>query len=325
MADQQQSPGLLANILAVAGFIILIVIIVWGAYHLLRLAGVGVTNIFSRFGDETEIALTAPTQPVQSGKPITVAWQYTPTENGAYAFLYQCKAGFRFTVANGGSSTAIPCGNAFVVGDKTSLSIVPMLSGTSSLEVPLSVVYIPSATSSETRPQGTATVTVTAANGSTATPTQPRPTTSTGSSGTTSTSGTVQSGTADLSVRILAVGVIDMYGNFVARAPLSPHETAAVKFDIANNGTAKSASYYFSVNLPMQPAYVYRSVAQTPLAPGAHIESTLRFRPVQSGGGTVSVILNTEKMPDASLGNNTASQWFGGSTYPHQYFPQYVY
>ncbi|MFZ2886317.1 MAG: hypothetical protein WA021_00680 [Minisyncoccia bacterium] len=329
MADQQQSPGLLANILAVAGFIILIVIIVWGAYHLLRLAGVGVSNIFSRFGDKNEITITVPTTPAQSGKPLSVSWQYATEEDGAYAFLYQCKAGFRFEVATpSGGASAIPCGNAFVVGERQSLSVVPVLSGTSTLEIPLSVVFMPSATSSEERPQGTATLTVAAAGSAPTTVTQPRPatgSTNTNTGGTSSTPASQPTGTPDLSVRILAVGVIDMYGNFVARAPIGPDEIAAVKFDIANNGSAKSGSYYFSVSLPMQPTYLYSSQAQAPLAPGAHIENTLRFRPAQSGGGTIRVVLNTEKLPDMNAANNSASQWMGASSYPYQYYQQYVY
>lgn len=327
MADGQQSPGLLANILAVAGFIILIVIIVWGAYHLLRLTGTGVTSLFSRFGNENEITVTVPSS-VQSGKAFPVSWKFTPEENGSYAFLYQCKSGFRFDVAQqGGGTTAIPCGNAFTVGSNTSLSLTPMLSGTTTLDVPVSVVFMPSATSSSERPQGTATIRVTTAtNGSGATNT-PAPSQPSTPSNPAPSTPQPEAGPADLSVRILAVGVIDPYGNFVNRAPMNPNEIAAVKFDIGNTGGRATGTWYFTVQLPTSPMYTYQSPAQMSLAPGAHIENILRFRPVNAGGGTVSVYVDQQNMvSESSEGNNTASQWMSAqmwSGYPYQ--QPYVY
>ena len=165
MADtpNQQTPGLLANILAVAGFIILIVIIVWGAYHLLRLTGSGVSSLFSRFSSNDTIAITIPTTPVPSGKSFPLTWKYAPKENGSYALLYQCKSGFRLdATAPTGAVSTIPCGNAFTIGSTTSIVLTPMLSGSPSLDVPISVIYMPTATSSAARPQGSATLRVAA-------------------------------------------------------------------------------------------------------------------------------------------------------------------
>ena len=327
MADSnQQSPGLLANILAVAGFIILIVIIVWGAYHLLRLTGSGVTSLFSKFGGKSDaIALTSPAS-AQSGKSFPLSWKFTPAENGTYAFLYQCKSGFRFDLATAaGTNAAIPCGNAFTVGANTSLTLLPTLSGTSSIDIPVSVVFMPSATSSSARPQGTATIRVIAsteaAPATTVTPTKPASGTNTGSTG------THVAGPADLAVHIIGVGVVDPYGNFVQRAPMNPNEIAAVKFDIGNNGGASTGVWFFTVQLPTDPMYTYQSPAQMSLAPGAHIENILRFRPMNAGGGQVSVWVDPQNLVrESNESNNNATQWAAAQVwteYPYQ--APYVY
>jgi hypothetical protein len=326
MADTpQQSPGLLANILAVAGFIILIVIIVWGAYHLLRLTGSGVTSLFSRFGAGDEITVTAPSGTMQSGKAFPLSWKYSPEENGTYAILYQCRAGFRFDATSPSGSTAqVPCGNAFTVGNNTSVTLTPVLSGTSTVEVPVSVVFIASATSSEERPQGSATIRVSAGNGSgpTSTPVNNLPATGTTSGSNSGGSNTQATGPADLSVRIIATGVVDMYGNFVQRAPFSPDEIAAVKFDIGNVGGTATGVWYFTATLPTNPAYTYQSPAQASLAPGAHIENILRFRPVMMGGGSVSVYVDPQgSVSEASESNNTASQWMMGGSWNYNQYP----
>jgi len=333
MADQQQAPGLLANILAVAGFILLIVIIVWGAYHLLRLTGSGVSSLFSRFGGESGIVVTVPQAAIESGRVFPVSWTYETETAGAYAFLYRCTTGFRFNLptSSGAAGTAIPCGSAFSVGDAKSLNLVPTISGTTSVDVPLTIVFMPSATSTDERPQGTATVRVVSAgtNGTQQPGTSNMPSTSTPSIPTTQTPSTaVVAGTPDLSVRILGFGVIDMSGMFVMRAPMHAGEIAAVKFDIANNGSASSGSYHFNVQLPMQGqgGYTYASPVQASLAPGAHVENTLRFRPMQPGGGTITVAVDSAgAVRESNEGNNNASIWANAQMYPYENFAPYVY
>ncbi len=339
MADtsNQQSPGLLANILAVAGFIILIVIIVWGAYHLLRLTGTGVSSLFARFRGNDTITLSVPTTPITSGKSFPLSWKYTPGENGSYALLYQCKSGFRFeATAPSGATSALPCGNAYTVGNATSVVLTPILSGNTAVDVPVSILFMPSATSSTSRPQGSATLRIAAGTTTTPVNTLPPTGTSNGTSGgntngTTGTSGSVapvRTGPADLSVRIIAVGVIDpMTGAFVHRAPTNPNELAAVKFDIGNVGGRATGTWYFTVTLPTNPAYVYQSPAQMSLAPDGHIENILRFRPMNPGGGTVHVSVDPQNMVgESNESNNNASLWANAqmwSGYPYQ--QPYVY
>lgn len=315
-SHESQSPGLLANILAVAGFIILIVIIVWGAYHLLRLTGAGISSLFSNAG--SEIKITTPTTPVESGKAFPLAWDYTPKEAGSFAVLYQCKTGFRFET-NAPTRAALPCGNAITVGADKTINLVPVLTGTTTLDVPVSVVFVPTATSSTERPQGATTVKVTAASsGTVTTPTKPtitNPTTATPR----------PAGKPDLSVRILSVGTVNAVTGAIENRYPGPEEIAAVQFDIANNGSGATGGYTFTANLPVQGGYVYTSPVQNSLTPGSHIVNTLRFKPVQSGGGTVTVSVDPYgAVSESNESNNAGAIFIGAPVWTGSYAP-YVY
>ena len=320
MADtpQSQNPGILANILAVAGFIILIIVIVWGAYHLLRLTGSGVSSLFSRFGGSSAITISVPSE-TRSGAAFPLSWKHTANEAGSYVFLYQCKSGFRFDVTSAqGRANPVPCGTAFNVGTSTSLSLTPMLAGTTTTDIPVSIVFTSTATSTAARPQGTATVRVVAGTATAAPPAAP-------STNTSAPAAPRPVGKPDLSVRILAVGTINpASGAFENRYPMLPNDIAAVQFDIANNGSA-SGRYYFTANLPMQGGYLYTSPIQGSLTAGSHVVSTLRFGPVQSGGGTITVNVDaTSAVSETNEGNNSAAMYISSSAWSGSYAP-YVY
>ncbi|KKW35364.1 MAG: hypothetical protein UY81_C0043G0006 [Candidatus Giovannonibacteria bacterium GW2011_GWA2_53_7] len=113
----------------------------------------------------------------------------------------------------------------------------------------------------------------------------------------------------DLSVRILSVGVIDpITGDIVPRPPSSPYDLVAVRFDIANAGTASTGPWYFSAQLPTVPPYMYSSVAQISLAPGDHIENMLRFRQAAPGGNFSVAVDGANLVLESIEANNFASQ-----------------
>src|SRR3989338_2282134 len=103
MADSQQSSrvayvqeepkaSLASNILAIAGFIILIVVVIWGLIHL---ANISRTWFSSLFGSNAAIEVTAP-ESATSGIPFNLSWTYDEPVDGTYAFLYQCETGLAF-------------------------------------------------------------------------------------------------------------------------------------------------------------------------------------------------------------------------------------
>src|SRR3989344_4511322 len=84
---EEPKTSLASNILAIVGFIILIVVVIWGLVHLASLS----RGWFSSFFGESAAAIevTAP-KSATSGTPFTVSWKYEEPTEGSYALLYPC-------------------------------------------------------------------------------------------------------------------------------------------------------------------------------------------------------------------------------------------
>jgi len=309
-AHEEPKPTLLSSILAIVGLVILVIVIIWGLVHLASLSSSFFSSLFAR--PAASITLTAPSS-VTSRTDFTVSWNYTPTTAGSYAFLYQCESGFQLqTVNQNGVSDQIPCGTSFVLpSNAASLTLTPILSLKSAVDVPMSVVFIPDASTSSSV-QGTASVlvnpasiaTVTPAPSTTPAPAKPRAT-----------------GPADLSVRIISVNA-DQYGNGTA------------VFDIENIGSGTSHSYYFEAQLPtnaygqtygsQMQSYTYNSPAQISLASGDHVTSTLHFTQAQQGGIFSVTVDPSDAVNDSNRTNNYAYQTLT-MPYNYNYNQQYNY
>lgn len=312
---EAQTINTVSNILAVAGFIILIVIIVWGLLHLATLSSGWFSSTFKTSSTST-LSLSAP-ESVASGRPVRLTWKYSTDAAGRYSFLYECTDGLEFgiPVLPPGSEqpqlSRVPCGAAFTLGQATSsVIVVPILSTSTPKTAQMHVLFIP--TGSGATVQGSAKMSVTPSAET------PRPATSTPPTG-----GSVPAqpgetppsqprviSPADLSVTILSL-TTDAYGFTVA------------SFDIANTGGSPSGTYYFTATLPTSQPYTFLSQPQSPLGPGDHIVSTLRF--TQTIAGLFSVTVSG----DGNADNNSASQmvYTSGTYYPttYQTYPQYQY
>ncbi|MEK7092867.1 MAG: hypothetical protein AAB927_00100 [Patescibacteria group bacterium] len=304
-----------ANVLAIAGLIILVIIVLWGIIHIFSLSGGWFSSLFSG-SRNTAIQVTVPPQ-ANSGEPVAVNWKYSPSVKGNYALLYPCTAGLSFSLPAGGTLAQIPCGGAYTLGGATSsVTILPLLTATTSpanggasVRIPLTILYIQSATS--TANGGASTSGTVPAQGSASTLINParlvvtpvvepaKPATPV------YTTPPVATGPADLAVTILSLSA-DSWGN------------ATVTFDIGNTGGSPSGTYYFSAQLPTTQSYSYSSPAQAPLAAGSHVVNTLNFTMASPGTFTVSVTSGN----DSNATNNYASQYLS-SPYNVQYQNQY--
>ena len=326
--QEARERNLFSSTIAIIGFIILIVIAVWGLVHGARLSGSWFTSLFNR--SAPAITLTAP-KSANSGTPFSISWKYTTSDKGMYAFLYQCKTGLQFqTPGPTGAMNNIPCGAAYSVSSTNStLSLTPFISGYASTSVPLSLIFIPSATG--TRAEGAATIAINSGAAPITPPTITSQQPSLPSEPSTppvndTVSAPVRTGPADLLVQITAVGMIDpVTGEFVHRLPVSPNDMAAVQFDISNIGGRTTGTWYFTAQLPTQSGYLYTSLAQAPLAPDGHIENTLRFTQVAPNGGLISISADPNNLAgDYNRSNNYASQWLGMPVYTPAYTPSYT-
>jgi len=343
---EEPKPSLASNILAIVGFIILIVVVIWGLVNLAGISRSWFSSLFPK--SDSVIEVEAPESAI-SGTPFTLSWKYDEPSEGTYAFLYQCESGLAFQTPGVAGIVGIPCGAAFTTGgEEKHISLIPYVSRNAPLDVPLSIIFMGSATG--TQAQGSTSVRISPLLATTPAPTsspEPKPAPPPTPTPTPISSTRPEQATpapklpTDLSVRIISVS-IDASGNGVAT------------FDIANIGGTSSGTYYFGATLPtsafaqgyggtMQTGYIYTSPAQSPLAPQAHVVSTLRFS--QARGGTFSVSITA---PDANGSNNYASQtvnspyapssaggygWaqpgFGGTMqyqmYPYTYQQPYMY
>ncbi|HEY4514475.1 MAG TPA: CARDB domain-containing protein [Candidatus Paceibacterota bacterium] len=188
-----------------------------------------------------------------------------------------------------------------------SFSVIPTAQTLPTSTIPISIVYIPTATSSPSVTGGTTlglktgsenlpptdVVVVTPPPVTVEKPPVKKP----------------ETGLPDLSVRILSVGVIDpISGDIFARPPTSPNDLVAVSFDIANAGTASTGVWYFTAQLPIAPPYTFSSVAQISLAPGDHIENMLRFKQAVPGGNFSVAVDPANLVRETVESNNFAAQ-----------------
>lgn len=314
-----------ANVLAIIGLIAVVVIGVLGISHIGTLSAPWFSSFFGRStSSKTTLQITAP-RDVTAGKPFTLSWKHTATDKGMYALMYPCNAGIGLDSQFASTSRAIPCGAAFTLGTATTqATFVPHLFATSTVSVPVTVLFIPSATTSA-QMEGTAKIAFHAAGSGITTATTTRtttaqttpapkqaPETSTPSTNkpapVTTPVQTAPSGHPDLVVRIVAIGVIDPATNsLIPRAPVSPQETAAVQFDVVNAGTAATGPWRFSAHLPTRDGYAYYSPVQTSLAAGGHIMNTLQFTQTAPGLSVFSVMVNPDGMVRESNTNNNAA------------------
>src|SRR3989338_7009616 len=113
-APSEPRTGLLSNVLAIVGFIILIVIILWGLFHIATLGGPWLNSLFNR-SSSPSIQVEAPAR-ATSGQAFNVSWKYSAADAGTYAFLYQCSGKAYFETQGAGTAmVTVPCGAAFTV------------------------------------------------------------------------------------------------------------------------------------------------------------------------------------------------------------------
>jgi hypothetical protein len=305
MADQstpandtkEQERTLWLDIAAIVGFVILVVIVIWGLVHLISLGGSWIASLSGK--TSPTISVTAPSS-APSGAPFTVSWKYTPPVSGSYALLYPCHDGLSFKAAAQGAGNAptIPCGAAYTMPmTNNALVVTPVLTASNSVVTSLSILFLPNATGTAmtaNQAQGSTSITITAPQVAT-----PQTTQTAKPAAKPATGRTVITGPSDLSVSSIS-GSVDASGN------------ATVSFTIANIGGSASGTYYFTAALPTQSG-AYTSPMQSSLGAGDRMVNTLNFGPVQSGGVvTVTVIPSSA---DASAANNSASMTLTGSGY----------
>lgn len=295
-----------SNLVALAGFVVLGIIVLWGLIHLLSLSWGWFSGFVSSVRKNDSITLIAPMQ-VYSQEDFALTWKYSPKAPGNYAFIYECDKKVSFAIPVGQKGIDIPCGTAYTLGGATSsVALTPTLSATSSVDTALTLIFIPSSTTTvETSAQGATHLSVNPAKNPPKVATSKPQTTQ--APATNPAVPSAYTAPADLAVHIVSASV-DVYGN------------ATVSFDIANVGGSPSGTYYFTAQLPTTQSYTYTSPAQASLSPGSHIVSTLNFTFAVPGNFVVSLSGGN----DNNGANNFATQ-FINAPISNQYQNQPIY
>ncbi len=328
---EEPHPSLLSSVLVIAGFITLTAIVLWGLLHVATIASPWLDSLFGT--PKPLIEVTAPSE-VQSGEEFAISWKHETDAEGMYTLLYQCRDNLRLETVGAGAPRVIPCGAAVTVASpEKTIGVRPMLSGTASTSVSISIVFLPntpvlSGTTTESdaenaRAEGSATVIVNPKPAAT----QPLPTTSTEPVARPTTPAvtvlptnpaTPPSQYSVTTTRIQAPATPPDLTVQILSLRIDPSGMGIVEFDIANVGGSTSGSYTFEVYLPTRSLYTYSSSVQSPLSAGGHIVNTLRFGDGMSGAVTI-VVDPTNTSREVNVNNNITTRQVAGPTYPQSY------
>lgn len=297
--------GSATRILAIIGFVGLIVIGMYGsvrvaqavpgAFSNMAAALVSITSIFVP-ANET-ITVTLPSYTVQNDTPVTIAYDHQNKKtDGTYTFRYSCVDGVTMSTIAGGSVSQIVCNQPYAFAPfNNSITVTPLSDKTRFVDVEVFVAFTPAGTGSATIIGSTVMTIENIMLSSTPTP----PTSATPTTPTTPTAPVTPkpkppvpprttilvpqgrasdpNGYVDLTARIIEVGYLDSTGAFNASSTPSRQNRVAVRFAVENIGTKTSKEFTFSAVLPTYPPYTYFSPSQPALGPGDRIEYTIGF------------------------------------------------
>jgi len=314
--------------LVIAAVVLLVILAGWGIIRIVpaavdSVAAVGV-SISSLFKAKERIILTADSQTVNSGAPVTISWDHPgQTDTGFYSVSYSCDSGVNGTIKRTNEiEQTIACGTSHPLGNVQSVALVFRATKTGTVSVPVTVSYI-----RDGNPSGTLSsdITIIVSNDAVqpatpvaptapATPTQPAPAPTTPVTPAHPYQPTTYYGLPDLTINVSETGALDAAsGLFVARNPVAG-EKAAVRFTVSNIGTNVSGAWSFSAVLPNSSTDAYNSPSERSLAPGDSIEFTMGFDGVQAGSTLTLSVDDANLIAESNENNNTATVTFPYST-----------
>lgn len=298
------------RILATLGLIAILALGAWGIARLamsipsvLSAIGAAAVSLSSVFIPNERLEIELASGAVKSGEPFELKWSHVNKRGeGSYTVLFACREGLSVEASSqDGSYQKAFCETPFnFTNAKESIKLIPT-SNVRFLDVPFTVSYTRLSDGSVTASsEATVTVMNEGAPSSIPTTTPPvqggsssRPGGQSRSSYVITTAGRASdpSGKADLTVKIISLGVLNASNTFIPSQSVRAGEKAAVKFEIENAGT-KTADYWtFNAVLPTSPFHIFHSEWQPSLGPGDKVQYTLGFDQIdtRSTGGVITL------------------------------------
>lgn len=336
MSAQENKSSTIKNVIAILGFVLLLIIGIWSAIQVIKF----VPRLFSDSGVSTQVTSTEEDielgdrdivaqlskDTAQSGEPITIEWAHTGGDEGVVSFSYACEEGFYFQIAG----RPVPCNAPYnIPASDTSLEVVP-LSAKATVDAPLAITY--------TNPQGESvrdTLTLAIENDSvvedgevddtkegtvtTPGPVEPEQPTTTKPTTVVTPKPIVQTvrvprtsnpyGIADLKVEMVAIGDINRYGVFEPKGIVHHYARGGAKFKVTNLGDKQSGPWHFAATLPTHGGYPFTSQVQPSLMPGASTEIFMTFDQLVPGVHAFTVHVDPlNHIPELAEFNNATGQ-----------------
>ena len=303
--------------LAIAGFVAIILFIVWLAVQIVSLVPSAFSSLASIadsvYGTSNkELVVATKNSVVNSGESFTVSWTQLPG-NGTYTFAYKCAEGVAVDLRKGsGGIVSVACDTAFDMGDETSVDMLVTSEKQRFTDIHYTLTYtaegltenivgssvvtivnasIPTvvATTDDSDDDNENVAEVEEETETPVTQTPATPTTPTLTPGKPTTIETIvykipvsdPNGKVDLQVTHLGVGTLS--GNvFIPTARIDKDKKGAIQFEIKNVGTKTATNWSYEATLPSD--IRYDSGAQKALKPNEKAVITLGFEGITRTG-----------------------------------------
>lgn len=333
-----QTPNTRVRILAIAGFVLIIILLVWVAVRLVALlpgAFASLASIASSIYNErptTEIVVANNKSIVNDGESFTINWTNL-NRAGTYTFTYDCTDGVALDMRFPANQvTAIPCGEVIKLGaDVTTLEVMARSEMRRFVDIAYTIGFIPSGDSAVAyvTPSTFTIVNVRIPQSQSGTVTEP-----TGEIAGESTTEEPEEPTApdvpstpiapaqptiiateifelpssnpngfvDLGVKYLGVGRMTNDNDFIPGGTINQDTRGAFQFEVRNFGTKTSDDWTFEATLTS--GATYESDTQEGLLPNERSIITIGFDTVgetgaQSFGAEIDVNDDTNRQNDS--------------------------
>lgn len=322
--------------LAIIGFITAIVLGVWVAVQVVRLAPSALSTLASIaesvYGPHITFEAHTDKNVVNAGDTTTLSWNHMQA-NGLYTFSYKCTEGISAQTRDAkGDIVTVLCDTPFPLdATKTSTDIIFASEKKRFTDITVTTRFTPESTSL-TSSEKTFLVTVvnaTIAEGVTATstpvvtvpetptpvevpvvvkPKTPKPVTKHHIPVTPIPTPLLSNpnGYTDLQVTYLGIGTYDEVTKvFTPGTEIATGERGALRFVVKNIGTKVSTQWKYTVTLPNESKSVYTSPLISPLMPGESETTMIAFSDIASTPGNYTIKVQAADVNDTNLGNNS--------------------
>jgi hypothetical protein len=335
VTEEQKSN--LTKVLAILGFIAIIILLVWFAVKLVSnapnaffsLASIA-DSVYNFNSSEDSLNVETEKNVVNAGEAFTISWEKVRTA-GTYTFSYTCTEGISIELRDeNGAIRALSCDTPLVVNDTESLNLRVASEKNRFTDIAYILTFTPDSQSRE-EVQEVNSLTVVNATLPTLSETdevaleedaddtitdEPATGVVAGETVTTPPPVTVPTyteeiiyeiptsdpnGTIDLQVTFVGVGV-EQNNTFVPAGTIEVGQKGAIRFEVKNIGSKTSEDWDFVANLPSD--ITYRSDTLKPLKPNERAVFTLGFTGIsETGTESFSVTVNAEN--DLQKRNNS--------------------